>query len=70
MGKHQPEEEDKPMPAVSAAPDKDTLVPLGTEVRASTRKRLGYYLADHPGEQIRYAVDQALDTWLRTHGYE
>lgn len=46
----------------------ESLVPLGTKVRESTRKRLRRYAVEAEIE-MQDVVDQALDQYLRDRGH-
>ncbi|WP_067828325.1 hypothetical protein [Actinomadura kijaniata] len=60
---------DKEENKVQAAPEKpEVLVPLGTKVRESTRKRLRIYAVQEEIE-MQEVVDHALDAFLRERGY-
>ncbi|GII05745.1 hypothetical protein Pta02_77530 [Planobispora takensis] len=54
--------------AAPAPPQEDTLVGLGTKIRATTRKRLRRYSVDAEIE-IQEIVEDAISTYLESRGY-
>jgi len=61
-----PNKEETPMQSV--AESTEPLVPLGTKVRESTRKRLRRYAVEAEIE-MQDVVDAALDQYLRDRGH-
>lgn len=64
----QPKKEEPMRSVAEVSESAEPLVPLGTKVRESTRKRLRRYAVEADVE-MQQVVDMALDQYLRDRGH-